>query len=260
MPEGHTVHRIARDHHKWFAGRELAVLSPQGRFEEGAEHLSGRKLTRVEAFGKHLIYQFGRERLHIHLGLYGKFRLHRTPPPEPRGAVRVRMIGQERAFDLNGPNACHLLTKSEFEALRNRIGPDPLREDADPSVAWDRIRQSPTAIGALLLNQSVISGLGNIYRAEILHILGIHPDRPGKEIVHEEFDQIWQLSVDLLQIGVKYNRIITAIDSATTALSKMKSGERLLIYKKPTCPRCEADVYYWDVGNRRVYACDSCQV
>jgi endonuclease-8 len=260
MPEGHTVHRIARDHHKWFSGQELAVMSPQGRFEEGAERLSGRKLTRVEAFGKHLIYQFGRERLHIHLGLYGKFRLHRTPPPAPRGAVRVRMIGQERAFDLNGPNACHLVSKSEFDALRARIGPDPLRKDADPEIAWERIHQSRTAIGALLLNQSVIAGLGNIYRAEILHILGIHPERSGREITREEFEQIWKLSVELLHIGVKYNRIITAIDAATGSPGKLKSRERLLIYKKPTCPRCEADVYYWDVGNRRVYACDACQV
>ena len=108
MPEGHTLHRIARDHSKWFGGQKLIVFSPQGRFEEEAEQLSGRTLSKAEAFGKHLIYRFGKKIMHVHLGLYGKFRLHKNPAPDPRGAVRVRMVGDSRSFDLNGPNSCQL--------------------------------------------------------------------------------------------------------------------------------------------------------
>ncbi len=92
MPEGHTVHRMAQDHARWFAGQRLSVMSPQGRFADEGILLNGTILTSVEAHGKHLFYSFGAKHvLHVHLGLYGKFRSHKVPPPEPRGAVRVRL-------------------------------------------------------------------------------------------------------------------------------------------------------------------------
>ena len=198
MPEGHTVHRLARDHSKAFANQKMIVASPQGRFEAEAKKLCGRHLIGAEAFGKHLIYLWGTKSrepgknaktkpaaiMHVHLGLYGKFRLHKNPPPEPRGAVRVRMIGYERAFDLNGPNTCELLSKDEFQKLQDRIGADPLRSDADPERAWHKITKSRKAIGGLLLDQSVIAGIGNIYRAEILFKLGIHPEIKGLSLIH----------------------------------------------------------------------------
>ena len=133
MPEGHTVHRIARDHNKAFAGQKMIVGSPQGRFEEEANRLTGRKLKSVSAHGKHLFYHWtpgrgsssGANLVHIHLGLYGKFRLHKNPAPEPRGAVRVRMIGTEKAFDLNGPTRCELLSKTDYQTLLDRLRTSP---------------------------------------------------------------------------------------------------------------------------------------
>ena len=127
MPEGHTIHRTARDHHRLFAGSQLAVSSPQGRFRLGARKLDGQVLASVEAYGKHLFYLWERAILHVHLGLYGKFRQHRCPPPAPRGAVRLRVIGYERAFDLNGPTACEIISQKALDAVHNRLGPDPLR-------------------------------------------------------------------------------------------------------------------------------------
>lgn len=260
MPEGHTLHRIARDHTKWFVGQKLSVCSPQGRFEEGAKKLHGKKLTGAEAIGKHLLYQFGKQSLHIHLGLYGKFRLHKLPAPEPRGAVRVRMIGDERGFDLNGPNRCELIGPKDLRALIARLGPDPLRADAEPERAWERIRKSRAAIGTLLLNQSVIAGLGNIYRAEILFRLQIHPERKGSDVSRDEFDGLWDLSVKLLQVGVKYNRIITvAREEVSKPLSRLNSSERTLIYKKLACTSCGGDVQTWELGSRKIFACEHCQ-
>ena len=70
MPEGHKVHRLARDHAKLFTGQRLRVSSPQGRFEEGAQLLDGKTLKSVEAHGKHLCYRWsGGRLLHVHLGL-----------------------------------------------------------------------------------------------------------------------------------------------------------------------------------------------
>ncbi len=261
MPEGHTIHRVSRDHRKWYAGQRLSVSSPQGRFTSGATEIDGTVLGRVEAHGKHLFYEWEAERiLHIHLGLYGKFRNHRCPPPEPRGAVRLRVIGEARAFDLNGPTACELITPAQRETIVARLGADPLRKDADVERAWQRISRSRAAIGKLLLDQSVIAGVGNVYRAEALFVNRIDPARTGSTLSRDEFDRLWQTLVDMLRIGVKYNRIITADpESIGKPPSRMNRSERLLCYAKAVCPRCAAAIKCWELGARKMYACPKCQ-
>lgn len=261
MPEGHTLHRIARDHQKWFAGQKLLLSSPQGRFAAEADQLSGQKLRDVSAHGKHLFYHWGDGSLiHIHLGLYGKFRLRKNPPPEPRGAVRLRAIGEERSFDLNGPNCCELIESDEYHSIKNRLGEDPLRTDAKPELAWQNLQRRRSAIGTLLLNQSLIAGLGNIYRAEILFLAGINPTKPGNLLSRAEFDEIWDLSVSLLKIGVKYNRIITShVGISLKGIGKLKASERFNVYKQQQCPRCQTNISESELGNRKLYYCSHCQ-
>jgi endonuclease-8 len=169
MPEGHTLHRLARDQQKVFGGTVVAASSPQGRFAAGAAELDGQVLVRTEAYGKHLLHHYGNERiLHVHLGLYGKFAPGRGEPPEPRGALRLRLSNDEAWTDLRGPIACELVTPDQVETLVSRLGPDPLRPRADPSAAYRRIARSRAPIGVLLMDQSVIAGIGNVYRAEVL--------------------------------------------------------------------------------------------
>ena len=261
MPEGHTIHRLARDHTRDFAGQTLKVSSPQGRFADGARRLSGKTLERVDAHGKHLCYLFGvRTYLHIHLGLYGKFRSLDLPAPEPVGTVRLRVIGTANAFDLSGPNCCELISKTDWTKIRDRLGPDPLREDADPQQAWDRIRRSRSAIGTLLMNQAIISGVGNVYRSEVLFVLRIHPERPGNELQRDEFDILWTTLAKLLQIGVKYDRIIVADPKEIgKSRARMSRAERLLVYKHEICSRCDGPIDRWALGGRTAYACRRCQ-
>jgi len=261
MPEGHTIHRIARDHKKWFSGQKLIVTSPQGRFKPEAKKIHGKVLRDVSAHGKHLFYHWNRNLItHIHLGLYGKFRKHKNPPPEPRGAVRVRMIGSKHSFDLNGPNCCELIDKDEFEKLKSRLGEDPLNVDASPELVWGKFQKSRSAIGSLLLNQAVIAGVGNVYRAEILFLLRIHPSLPANQLDRAQFDELWKLTAKLMRIGVKHNRIITAgFDSAGRVPKRLKSLERLNIYKHDHCPNCESPVKTWSLANRKMYACGRCQ-
>ncbi len=262
MPEGHMIHRIARDHTKWFAGQKSMVLSPQGRFSYEAEVITGKKLQSVEAYGKHLFYRWTNDlTVHIHLGLYGKFRVHKKlPPPDPQGQVRVRLIGKEKAFDLNGPNACHLVSESEVNAFYERLGPDPLRPDSNPELAWNRISKSRAPIGTLLLNQEIISGPGNIYRSEVLYLRKINPELCGKELTRKQFDAIWDTLKYLLEIGVQYNKIIIASpDDVGKPRSKMNRKESLLVYKQDRCKRCDKKISSWQLGARTIYACTRCQ-
>jgi endonuclease-8 len=261
MPEGHTIHRLAADHSRWFADQRLSVFSPQGRFAREAQDLDGRSFLRAEAWGKHLFHFWdGGPVTHIHLGLYGKFRSARNPAGEPRGAVRLRMIGRDRTLDLNGPNQCELIGRRKYRDLLQRLGEDPLRPDADPERVWQRISRSRAALGTLLLNQSVIAGIGNVYRAEILYLTGICPDRPGNRLQRDEFDRLWNLTVELMRLGVRYNRIITVDRSSLgKPLSRATAAERTLIYKAGECPGCGNDVYCRELGNRTIYSCQTCQ-
>lgn len=262
MPEGHTIHRLARDHQKWFGWQTVTVTSPQGRFAEEAKRLSGKKLASIEAHGKHLFYRFGKQNyLHIHLGLYGKFRLFKTPMPTPRGEVRVRLVGDTHGFDLNGPNQCELITAQEVFEIRNRLGIDPLRTDSDPELLWQKMQHSKKPIGSVLIDQSMIAGIGNIYRAEILFLLRIHPGRLAKHITREEFDDLWSLTQSLLELGVRYNRIITVTkEQAGKSLTRLSNEERLLVYKKDFCQDCGCPIAKIDLAARPIYFCDTCQV
>jgi len=268
MPEGHTVHRMARDHSKHLAGQIICVSSPQGRFAGEAKRLDRKRLVSASAHGKHLFYRWvnpkaARPRevvMHVHLGLYGKFRVHKNPPPEPRGAVRVRMIGDRRTIDLNGPTKCEILDSSQLQSLENRLGADPLNPKSDPESAFERLRRSKKAIGSALLDQSIIAGIGNIYRAEILHLMEIDPEKPSRDLSEDQLDQLWHLTVDLFQIGVKQNRIITVdLNSINKPISRLTKDERLLIYKKHKCSRCATAVRKWTLGARTMYACPKCQ-
>ncbi len=238
-------------------GQTIDVSSPQGRVLEGATKLDGRQCTSVEAHGKHILYHFDNElTLHIHLGLFGRFRTNKGRAAEPRGEVRVRMISATHVVDINGPNTCEVLDRVEVIKLVNRIGPDVLRNDADPERAWMRICKSRVAVGQLLMNQSVIAGIGNIYRSEILWRQNIHPNVPGNQVTRESFDRIWVDAVKLLQIGVKNNAIIT-VDNVKK--SKSKYGERVNIFGKTLCPSCAGKIATFTLATRRVYACETCQ-
>lgn len=257
MPEGHTIHRAARDHRRMLAGQVLGVRSPQGRFSAGAAVLDGRKCTDVEAYGKHLLYRFsGDDTLHVHLGLFGRIRKAAQPAGEPRGAVRVRLESGTHVVDINGPTICELLDPPGVEALLKRIGPDALRPDADPDRAFARIAKSRAPIGRLIMDQSVMAGIGNIYRTEILWRQGIHPQTPGRAVSRDAFDAIWTDTVDLLALGVKKNAIIT-VNGGTA--SRTRYRERVNIFGKETCPSCAASVQRFEIDGRRAFVCETCQ-
>ncbi|GAB4545823.1 MAG: DNA glycosylase [Phycisphaerales bacterium] len=261
MPEGHTIHRLARDHTKWLVGGDVRTASPQGRFDDGARLLDRTRLLGIEAHGKHLFYRFDRvPALHVHLGLYGRFRRLKAPFEEPRGQVRLRLLCAERGFDLVGPSACELLTEDAEQVLRSRLGYDLLRSDTDLCALRSRVMGSRASIGRMLLDQSVFAGVGNIFRAEALHEAGVHPERRASSLTDVEYDALIASLVRMMRVGVKYNRIIAVTErEAGGPLGRVTRGERLRIYKARACPSCGGSVRVWDVGARTVYACEGCQ-
>ena len=261
MPEGHTIHRLAADHRRDFARRIVDVSSPQGRMAEGAALVTGEVLETVEAYGKHLFYRFASDvTVHVHLGLFGKFTRQRVPAAAPRDTVRMRLVGEGWATDLTGPTDCRPITAAQEAVIRARLGPDPIRRDADPDEAWTRLTRRRIPIAAALLDQKVMAGVGNVYRAEALFVHGIHPDRPANLLTRAEFDGLWATLVSMLRQGVKDRRIITVADEELDRPRRqMRSKEAVYVYKRDTCRRCASAIQRWDMAGRWAYACPVCQ-
>lgn len=257
MAEGHTIHRIARDHNRYLAGQRLAVSSPQGRFADGAARLDGSVLERAEAYGKNLFHYWRNGCIvHMHLGMAGRFLLMKSPPPAAADSVRLRLEGANRTADLIGPMRCALIEAAERDALVARLGPDVLRRDANPERAWAKIRSTRKPVGALLMDQSVVAGVGNIYRCEALFLTRISPARPGKRLNHEEFEALWALLVRLMRRGVQSNRILTL---GALEPGKAETNGRFYVYKREQCLECGSPIRAWNLMGRTAYACMECQ-
>lgn len=266
MPEGHTIHRLAQDYAR-FTGHPVEVTSPQGRFADAAALLTGTPLTRTEAHGKHLFLGFGGDRwIHIHLGLFGKVAFGDAPAPPPADTVRLRLTGPTSYVDLRGPTVCALITDAEKQAVHARLGPDPLRADADPRAAYARVSRSRTTIAALLLDQKVVAGVGNVYRAEVLFRHGIDPYREGRTLTPAEWDLIWTDLVALMREGVRNNRIDTVRPQHTPeAMGRAPRvddhGGEVYVYRRThqPCHLCGDAVRTADLAARNLFWCPTCQ-
>ena len=257
MPEGHLLHRLARDQAE-LAGKVVRVTSPQGRFAAGAAALDGRRLATVEAYGKNLFHRFEVDPgLRTHLGMQGKWiRLTGDRPPRPQ--VRVRVATAEVAWDLIAPATCELTDDAGWNELVASLGPDPLVDGGGEERAWKAVAAFGGTVGAALLDQSVIAGAGNVLRTESLFRAGVHPSTPAASVEREAFRRVWAALVDLMRQSVEDGRIISvplpAAERATVA-----EADGRMVYKQAACRACAAPVETWQLAGRTAYACPTCQ-
>ncbi|MFD5827502.1 Fpg/Nei family DNA glycosylase [Lentzea sp. NPDC060358] len=265
MPEGHTLHRLARLHQRRYAGRPVSVSSPQGRFT--ASLVDGRTLVRAEAHGKHLFHVYGPDAIvHVHLGLYGTFTESELPVLPPVGQVRMRMAGETHWTDLRGPTACEVLNSAEVKAIRNRLGPDPIRRDADPGLAYERIARSKQSLAVLLMDQKVLAGVGNVYRAEVLFRHNVNPMLVGTKVSRELWDAIWADLVVLMKDGVKVGKINTVRrEHLPKAMGRAprtdRHGGEVYVYRRAgqPCFLCGTEVLTAELAGRNLFWCPVCQ-
>jgi endonuclease-8 len=293
MPEGNEVHRWADRHNAAFAGKKMHVEGPNGRFQDAAA-LDGRRLERVLAVGKHLGYDFGKDRiLHVHLGRYGDWTEGQMPLAEVRGMLRLRMwrIGAKPVkggaeptrrhgwyssddgtasvdpaevdwLELRGPTDCSVYTQTKWDALLERLGPDPLNGDGiDPAI--EKIRKAKKPIGVLLMEQDVMSGIGNIYRAELLFRARLSPFAIGSAVPETVLRGIWKEAKPLLKAGMVDRRIVTTHPKHRPhgTLKPPLKQEVHYVYRRSgkPCWVCGTAVRKQDMNGRSLYWCPVCQ-
>ena len=334
MPEGHSVHRIARQFALHFVGHRVAASSPQGRFASGAAEIDGHVMIAAKAVGKQLYLEFDNELwLRVHLGIYGAWdfagditadaslrdsrvatpsrqaasangRMGQTNqqgtvvgehenslhsigaprrsrlrmaeqeqlghdldvfPPEPIGQVRVRLATDATVADLRGPTACELLHPAEAAAVIAKLGPDPMT--ADPAEGEKRfvaaVQKKSTAIGVLLMDQTVVAGIGNVYRAELLFRARLNPYTPGKLVPEETLRGLWQDWSLLLGIGVKTGQMMTmdGLDDAAYRAALASRADRHWVYHRAglDCRVCGTHIAMELAAGRKLYWCPQCQ-
>lgn len=326
MPEGHSIHRIARQFQHNFSGKTVEASSPQGRFAEGAALINGTTLLRSFAVGKHLFLEFDDDRwLRVHLGIYGAWdfigevtvdptiasaagRMGQTNqrgtdldgledsinsigaprrtrlviaeqerriataadegfPPEPVGQVRLRLLTENSVADLRGPTACEILTPEEVDLKLKQLGPDPASgveslEEGEQEVV-DTISRKPTSIALLLMDQSVIAGIGNVYRAEMLFRARLNPFTPGRELSEQQIRDLWRDWVHLLDEGIRTGQMITidGLEGEQYRSALANRADRHWVYKREglPCRICGTTVLMTELATRKLYYCPSCQ-
>jgi endonuclease VIII len=290
MPEGHTTHALARRLNKAFGGSPVSATSPQGRFADGAQLLDGLTLLEASAWGKHLFAEFEGERwLNVHLGLIGAFavipRLVSQSDREVpvRGQVRLRLLNPAWVGDLRAPTICAVVTPGKVDQIQARLGPDPLRADADgdqSDLALHRISGSARPIAELLMDQGVLAGVGNVYRCEVLFRHRVDPFRPGRDIRPATWQAIWDDLVELMPLGVAFGQVLTMQDQVTEALAEVAAGSaaahtavvtgarpgdhferRFYLYRRTgePCRVCGSKVRTQLVAGRNLFWCGRCQ-
>ncbi|TWU03325.1 Fpg/Nei family DNA glycosylase [Neorhodopirellula pilleata] len=260
MPEGHKTHYLASEHNALFAGETLGVSSPQGRFSADAKKIDGCVLASVRAVGKHLFYEFENARIvHVHLGRYGSFAVQDSPPRPPRGQVRMRWIGSAQTLDLRGPTQCRVIDHETQTEICEKLGPDPL-SGGKKSDVFAKVSASGKPIGGLLLDQTILAGVGNIFRAEILFEIGMDPKLPGNEIDPSRFNDLWKSMTKMMRVSLKHGRIISVTSKeAGKPLTQLGNDERFRVYGKTHCPRCNGKISQDKIASRKMYFCERCQ-
>ncbi len=266
MPEGHVTHRLAAGLSERFAGSPTRSTSPQGRFAAEASEIDGHPVDAAEAYGKNLFVHFGDRAVHVHLGLAGKLGFGDDDARPVVGQIRWRLENDRYYADLRGPQACRLVDDAGIAAITDVLGPDPLREDADPDAGWQRVRGSATPIGLLLMDQRVTAGVGNIFRAEVLYRHRIDPMMQGRLLRRPEWDAIWTDLVGLMHDAVGAGRIDTVRpEHDPVAMGRPprvdRHGGEVYVYRRADqpCLVCGTRVRTKELGGRNLFWCPTCQ-
>lgn len=276
MPEGHTLHRLAGHLTDAFAGTSPQISSPQGRFADGAALVDATELTGAWAHGKLLFVDFEADRsIYVHLGLIGKWFVlpvpaeHAETGPPVQGVVRLRIEDSAHVADLRGPMVCQIVDPEEVSRLVARQGPDPLQPDDGNAaeIAFAKVTRSAKTIAELLMDQSVIAGVGNIYRCEVLWRHRLHPLKPGRSVKRSSWQLIWDDLVMLMPWGVRTGSIITLDDVLTDVRAGLEAGQpvqvprEFAVYQRNglPCLRCGSSVRTKVVAGRNLFWCGGCQ-
>ncbi len=194
-------------------------------------------------------------------------------PPTPQDTnVRLRLtVPHGPSADLRAPMTCAILTPHAAQAITTTLGPDPLRsplaesalQSASPtegalqpvdSRAWERVRRSGRAIGALLLDQTVVAGAGLIWRCEAPFLAGISPYRPGRDLTVEDWTTLWHELSRIMRAAVAWGG---PADAPAPTDGHRTLADTFHVFRRDgqPCRLCHAPIQVAPLNGRKVWWC-----
>lgn len=215
MAEGHAVARWG-DALRQLVGEPVLAIQVPPRWRDRADHVREARLTRVHTHGKHLVLYFSSDWvIHTHAMQYGSWQIGGRELDLRKDArfarLRLTMPHHEVVF-FHGP-VMEVLSLEEFARHErfHSLGPDLLHDDFSVSAVHRALRQQgDREIGDAILDQRIVSGIGNIYKSEGLFLAAIDPRRPSTSITARELEILFDELVPLMQAGrFKYGMTVT---------------------------------------------------
>ena len=273
MPEGDTIFRAARTLHRALAGKRVtrfeSVLPALNRIDEDAP-LAGRTIERVQSVGKHLLMHFsGGLILRTHMRMNGSWHIYRIGERWQRSRNAMRIVIATDDFEAVGFNipVAEFVPEASLERVADlrHLGPDVLSDTFDSAKALEHLRaRSDATIGEALLNQRVLSGLGNVYKSEVLFMCRINPSTRVRDLTDVDCQLIIDTARRVLTANVKEHRpLMTTYGGLRRTTSRADPKARLWVYGRARlpCRRCGTPITVRKQGTdaRLTYWCPRCQ-
>ena len=261
MPEGDTIHKIARRMGKDLEGHALRALSVQGVGQ--VPELAGAPVRGVEARGKHLLVHFEPGwTLRVHLGMKGRWRRSPASASAPRSRASVHLRTDKVAWTCGRAYQAELIRTTHLSAhpRLSRLGPDLLAEAPDiPGMvrraSFPGHGERPVAL--TIMDQTVSSGLGNVYKSEVLFLEGVRPTAATRTVPEKTLRLIFMTAHRLMKDNLSRRRR----ETVPLALRPTPSSPHLWVYgrKGDPCLRCGTAVKRIVQDGRSTYFCPECQ-
>lgn len=274
MPELPEVHTIAKDLKDNIVGYTIKTCEISDGYialptnETFKNSILNKKVTDINRIAKNIIiYLNDNKVIHFHLAMTGQILLKDTKEFSNKNWLRVLLTITNKyqtkylAFnDMRMFGKIAILSKEQLGELRKKYGPEPISEDFTPEIFLKILKSKRTNIKNALLDQVLVSGLGNIYATDALFLAGIHPETKTHELSLAQIEKLHNTAAYILKEGIK-NRGSTLPDKMYVDIFGRSGCQQnhFKIYLKKQCPTCNTKVEFKKINGRGTYFCPKCQ-
>lgn len=228
------------------------------------KQITNQTILDILRFGKFLVFVLDNSFLISHLRMEGKYYIKQNEVKDKHEHIRFYLDTGEtlRYHDIRKFGTMNLFSNVSLSDILNtkplnQLGYEPFNPKLNVDFLKNKIKNSSRAIKTILLDQSIIAGLGNIYADEVLFLSNINPLKKAKDINEEQLQLIIDYSIETLIKAIKLGG--TTIHSFASEGISGKFQNQLLVHTKLTCPKCHGSIKKIKVGGRGTYYCPVCQ-